>query len=54
MKLLAQTKAHQAYERGRKAALRGDGLDTCPYLLGKYLHLKNWWMKGFNEARASG
>lgn len=54
MQLLPKTKAHEAYQRGREAALRGDGLNDCPYLLGKYLHLKNWWFKGFNEARASG
>ena len=49
MKPNEQSKAGQAYEKGKIAALSGQSADSCPYLLGKYIHLKNWWMKGFNE-----
>lgn len=51
MKLSPATKAGQAYEKGKAAVLQGMTERDCPYLLGKVIHLKNWWMKGYNEAK---
>lgn len=43
------SKAGKAYEQGIKAAMSGGSEKDNPYLLARVIHLKNWWMKGFNE-----
>jgi hypothetical protein len=50
MKLETNTKAHQAYMKGRLAAKAGlTAKEANPYITVKTIGLSNWFMKGYNE-----
>lgn len=46
------TKAGSAYQQGKYAATNGLTIKDNPYILGRMIHLSNWWIKGYNEVKS--
>jgi hypothetical protein len=45
------SKAGRAYAQGKKTAESGGNENENPYLLSSVIHLSNWWIKGFDDAK---
>ena len=51
MELEQYSKAYKAIQAGKNAYAQGLSLKDNPYTTGKFIGLKNWWEKGFNELK---
>ena len=49
MQLSKGSIAEKMYQKGKKAAAEGNKISDNPCVTAKYLHLSNWWVKGFKE-----